>query len=1208
MNVRAWLSIVAVALGQVAGVAALAQLPPGPPGSNAAPGPKLFQVRGAAVDLALTPRGDAYALDASGKLYLQSADNRDGNWIGTGGGSDALYSAVRATLDGSIWGIGLKGGALYRLDRTIWRGMASDVRDVTALPDGLPIVLTTEGKLQTVEREPRTFELSPEFANPLRLVSDQHGLLWFLYEDGRLARFNGVQLEAVPPPPGGAASFAIDPEGVVVAVSRSGAAFERNPQTKAWGEIYPGTKYQRVTIGPGGKPWFISADQRIFASQVFSQTGPVQVRTPSAFTRMLSWKRMQGQSQQVSVAEDGTVLRLDLRGGLSRWNKKDNWTPMPGPGPFVKVAAQRANAAWAIDQKGLVFRAQGTSWAEARATALDIAAGPRDSVWIVQEGGSLARWDAKLSQWERLRESAPPAAAVVAVGREGEPWIIGTDGVVRGFQRDGKWADYPGIAAVSLGVGPEGTVYATTSEFQLFWLDSREKQWKPATGKVRKVAVGAKGAPWMIDERDDTFASSMFTSENEQRDTTPRTASTTSNSNTGPGPGPTPGVFGSTSPSAFVTSATTGVTIMASTLPAPKRTALTFETLAGTFQDVGIGSNGTVFAAGTDGGLFCFSNPDKRFVFATSGQARRVAVTPAGTPWVVSASGEISRFEGGAWKAVPGFKAQDVSIGSAGVVVSVGLDGFVYRFLPDDNRFDRITLPASVASLQGVTRAAREDSGGVLWAVTSSQQLLRCDRGTTCESQSIGAQDVSLAPDNTVFVIDKVGAVQRYNQARKAFEPQLVTGVSVAGTSMAVGPQGLPWLVAAGGRVSIPGLFNVSNKLINPPTCAAPFLQQAAAPAPAPVAAGATVTAAADSATVNPGGTLNLLANDRLNGAVPTAAQVSINFTAQNPALLSQANGVLTVSASAVLGSTLTGSYTICALTGNNGACASANVTIAVGTPTVPGAPTGVAALAGNASAAVAFIAPASNGGRAITSYQVKSNDGKTATGTASPITVTGLVNGTPYTFTVTATNEIGTGAASAASNTVTPSSGATVPGAPTGATAFTGDASALVDFVPPASNGGSAITSYTVTSSPGGITGVGPINPILVSGLTNGTPYTFTVTATNAVGTGAASTASNSVTPVPVPTAPTILSVVANNLGNPATELLVTFNVPGVGAPFTSFTVTAADTVLLLPPFVTVGAGSPIVITVANTANTHTVTVTATNASGTGPPDTFNY
>lgn len=283
-------------------------------------------------------------------------------------------------------------------------------------------------------------------------------------------------------------------------------------------------------------------------------------------------------------------------------------------------------------------------------------------------------------------------------------------------------------------------------------------------------------------------------------------------------------------------------------------------------------------------------------------------------------------------------------------------------------------------------------------------------------------------------------------------------------------------------------------------------------------------------------------------------------------------------------------------------------MTIAVGTPTVPGAPTGVAALAGNASAAVAFIAPASNGGRAITSYQVKSNDGKTATGTASPITVTGLVNGTPYTFTVTATNEIGTGAASAASNTVTPSSGATVPGAPTGATAFTGDASALVDFVPPASNGGSAITSYTVTSSPGGITGVGPINPILVSGLTNGTPYTFTVTATNAVGTGAASTASNSVTPVPVPTAPTILSVVANNLGNPATELLVTFNVPGVGAPFTSFTVTAADTVLLLPPFVTVGAGSPIVITVANTANTHTVTVTATNASGTGPPDTFNY
>ena len=63
--------------------------------------------------------------------------------------------------------------------------------------------------------------------------------------------------------------------------------------------------------------------------------------------------------------------------------------------------------------------------------------------------------------------------------------------------------------------------------------------------------------------------------------------------------------------------------------------------------------------------------------------------------------------------------------------------------------------------------------------------------------------------------------------------------------------------------------------------------------------------------------------------------------------------------------------------------------------------------------------------------------------------------------------------------------------------------------------NGGSPITSYTVTSSPGGKTATGASSPITVTGLTNGTAYTFTVTATNALGTGPASSPSNSVTPV---------------------------------------------------------------------------------------------
>jgi hypothetical protein len=89
---------------------------------------------------------------------------------------------------------------------------------------------------------------------------------------------------------------------------------------------------------------------------------------------------------------------------------------------------------------------------------------------------------------------------------------------------------------------------------------------------------------------------------------------------------------------------------------------------------------------------------------------------------------------------------------------------------------------------------------------------------------------------------------------------------------------------------------------------------------------------------------------------------------------------------------------------------------------------------------------------------------------------------------------------------------GQTVPNAPTIGTATgTGATSISVAFIPPVQNGGSTITSYTVTSS-GGQTATGGSSPIVVTGLTTGTSYTFTVTATNALGTSVSSGTSNSV------------------------------------------------------------------------------------------------
>src|SRR5690606_5739896 len=95
----------------------------------------------------------------------------------------------------------------------------------------------------------------------------------------------------------------------------------------------------------------------------------------------------------------------------------------------------------------------------------------------------------------------------------------------------------------------------------------------------------------------------------------------------------------------------------------------------------------------------------------------------------------------------------------------------------------------------------------------------------------------------------------------------------------------------------------------------------------------------------------------------------------------------------------------------------------------------------------------------------------------------------------------------------------AVIPSSPSISLATAGDAQANIAFTAPLSNGGAAITGYTVTASPGGLLAIGAISPLTVTGLTNGVSYTFVVNASNSVGIGSASAASAAVIPNGAPT-----------------------------------------------------------------------------------------
>jgi hypothetical protein len=204
-----------------------------------------------------------------------------------------------------------------------------------------------------------------------------------------------------------------------------------------------------------------------------------------------------------------------------------------------------------------------------------------------------------------------------------------------------------------------------------------------------------------------------------------------------------------------------------------------------------------------------------------------------------------------------------------------------------------------------------------------------------------------------------------------------------------------------------------------------------------------------------------------------------------------------------------------------------------------PGAPVNVVGVASNNAVTVSWSPTQSN--QPVTSYTVTTLVGGVAVGSTpvvplagslfppTSVLISGLTNFTAYTFTVSATNASGTSPDSAPSAPATPP-GILVPAAPTGATAIPGDTQASVSFTVSPPPQGAPVTSYLVTSNPGGIVvsipppATGNIGTALVGGLTNGVSYTFTVQAIDPAGPSAPSAPSNAVTPsaahVPVITA----------------------------------------------------------------------------------------
>lgn len=197
----------------------------------------------------------------------------------------------------------------------------------------------------------------------------------------------------------------------------------------------------------------------------------------------------------------------------------------------------------------------------------------------------------------------------------------------------------------------------------------------------------------------------------------------------------------------------------------------------------------------------------------------------------------------------------------------------------------------------------------------------------------------------------------------------------------------------------------------------------------------------------------------------------------------------------------------------------------------VPGAPTGVTGTYGPGSITVSWTAPGADGGAAITGYTAAAGSSTCqTTAPATSCTITGLTNGQAYTPSVTATNSVGNGPAGVAANAITPMTVPDPPGS-AGITITPGDGVIDVSWSAPANDGGSAITGYEVTATPGArvamrngggtCAATAPATSCSITGLTNGVRYDVTIKSINSEGRSAASTSVSASPAAPAVPAP---------------------------------------------------------------------------------------
>jgi hypothetical protein len=763
-------------------------------------------VRGEAVALSIAPDGFIIAAGRDARLW---------NWRA----ADAAWTPLAGE---GIRVAALSGGRYFALRRdgelTYFDGLHINAVELRALDvaidrNGFPYAIRSDGALVRRLSAASPWEVLAVL-NGRRVAVASDNSAWVALADGSLARWFEGRLENMS---GSAREIAAGSDGTLLAIDRDGIMQRWNAFNRSWSPEPAPPDVAAIALGPQNVPWSAASSGAVYTRAPLEHKGPYFALAPgegsitfgkrtvrgglantARVLRASSYAALNPPTQTTDTApfvwidtfasadklaiagRDGSVFALDDGGNIARWsNLQRKFTSYPGQ--FAKIAVEADGNLWGVNSLGRVFRRDANLWHQIIGTASDLSIGLKGEIFATTSTGGLFRYDAASDSLQQQQGTL----FAVAVAPDGVPWGLLNDGsvvrcptpVCQRLQRTAR----------SIAIGPDGSVFIVTLDGVLQQLRKSLDDWDviPVLGlKVRNVAVGPRGRPWVVAESGRVYATTFFPRD---ESTDLLEASTTSTITTG---------SGSTAPVADTVSAG-GFTFSKNLL---------FDSIAvpGGATGLSLGPDGTVIMFVGLTGLIRYDNSKKAFVTITgypSGNIRHAKYGPDGTLWIISSDvdGRIyHQLSGSSYETIqlpipnpqPPVAAamnQSINIGPDGSVYAIDTVGTLWRRPAGSTTFSKL--------ISGTYSNAAIPRANDVWVIDSNsivREIVNSVAQRRPLNLSMQATDIAGARDGSVYIISDYNGTTypaKWNANSQAWDR-----VNTRAHNVGVAPDGRPWL------------------------------------------------------------------------------------------------------------------------------------------------------------------------------------------------------------------------------------------------------------------------------------------------------------------------------------------------------------------------------------------------------------------------------